>query len=440
MTDPCESPDPGRTSHRSGAWFVRLLVVTFVAQFVSSAIRPLITYESLAAGAGAVQIGFITASFSVLALVAAIPLGRAVDRRGEIGFLIVGGVLICATLLFLLTPSNIALLAILSAVLGLGHLILVVASQTLIAKGSQPERRETRFATLTTVNAVAQIVAPAITGLIVGDVVGNKELVTHVPNSHIVLTIAAGMAAVAILSAVSLKLYPGALARRTIPDSPPGQKNFSAVMRLPSVPTAMLASLTVLTAIDLMGAYLPLLGQQHGISARTVGLLLATEGIAAMVVRLWMRQLISRFTRRRVMVATMTLAALSLASLPLLGLTANPEPALFAAMIFAGLGLGFGQPAAMAWVATATPLDLRGTAVAIRLSGNRLGQIVVPISTGALAGGLGLAAAFWCPAVFLLVSAGLVLRTPREGQQTADVTTSRVTCPHEPAKSSKLSD
>ncbi|TQC43951.1 MFS transporter [Rhodococcus sp. WS4] len=407
---------PRWASRLERPWFARLMVVTFVAQFISSAIRPLITYESLAAGAGAVQVGVITAAFSVLALFAAIPLGKAVDRRGETGFLVLGGILVCSTLLSLLAPASLLLLGVCSAFLGLGHLVLVVASQTLIAKGSQPERRETRFATLTTVNAVAQIVAPAMTGFLVGEVASSHdELATHVPNSHIVLTIAAGMAVVATLSAVSLKLRPGALVERAVPDTRPGRGSFAAVMRLPAVPAAMLASLTVLTSIDLLVAYLPVYGQQHGLSARTVGLLLATEGVAAMVVRIWMLRLIARFTRRRLLVGTMTLAAISLAGVPVLGLLDRPEPALFAVMMLAGLGLGIGQPATMAWVAARTPVHLRGTAVSIRLSGNRLGQVVVPLSAGALAGGIGLAAAFWWPAVLLLISAGLIMRTPREG-------------------------
>ncbi|NGP07796.1 MFS transporter [Rhodococcus sp. 14C212] len=396
-------------------WFLRLMAVTFIAQFVSSAIRPLITYESLAAGAGAVQVGFITAAFSVLALFAAIPFGKAVDRRGETGFLVLGGLLVCSTLISLLAPANLLLLGVSSAVLGLGHLILVVASQTLIAKGSHPDRRETRFATLTTVNAVAQIVAPAMTGFLVGTVAtSHGALATHVPNSHIVVIITAGLAAVATFTAISLRLWPGTLGNRSSPQAPAGRGSFMAVMRVPAVPAAMLASLTVLTAIDLVGAYLPVFGQQHGLSARTVGLLLATEGIAAMVVRIGMLRMIARFTRRRLLVGSMALAAAGLAVLPVLGLLDRPEPALFCLMVLVGLGLGIGQPATMAWVAAQTPVNLRGTAVSIRLSGNRLGQIVVPISAGGLAGGLGLAAAFWFPAVLLLVSAVLVFRAPAE--------------------------
>jgi MFS family permease len=416
ITDDPEAVQGRRTRWVSGVtspWFVRLMVVTGIAQFISSSIRPLITYQTLATGAGPFEVGLVAAGFSGLALFAAIPLGKTIDRRGEVGFLILGGGLVTITLVALMVPAGLVALGVCSAGLGLGHLALVAAGQTLIAKGSSPERRETRFGLLTSVNAVSQIVGPIVTGLLIGDVARSGSGAARVPGSTVVLAIAAGLGIVATASALSLRFRPGALVRRAPAEAPPPRGAFRTVMRLPAVPTAMFASLTVLTCIDLLGTYLPVFGQQHGLSARTVGLLLATEGVASMVVRVWMLRLIARFSRRRLLIGTMTIAAVSVASVPLWGLLDRPLPGVFAAMVVAGLGLGVGQPASMAWVASETPPSLRGTSVSIRLTGNRLGLIAVPICAGALAGTFGLAAAFWWPAVLLLIGVAFVVRTPR---------------------------
>lgn len=395
-------------------WFGRLMVVTGVAQFISSSIRPLITYKCLAAGAGPFEVGVVASAFAVLALFAAIPLGKSIDKRGELGFLIAGGILICISLLALLAPSGLILLAIYSAVLGLGHLALVAAAQTLIAKGSRPERRETRFAALTSVNAVAQIVGPVLTGVLIGEIAPRSgESASGVPRSEVVLLIALGLGIMATASALSIRVRPGALGNRRVAEQPSSSRGgFVAIMRLPAVPTAMYASLAVLTCIDLLGAYLPVLGQQYGLSPTTVGLLLATEGISAMVVRLWMLGLVSRFERRRLLIVTMTIAALSVASIPLIAKYLTPVPGLYIALAIAGLGLGIGQPASMAWVASQTPTALRGTSVSIRLSGNRLGLILVPIAAGSMASTFGLATAFWLPAVLLIIGAVVVARAP----------------------------
>lgn len=95
------------------------------------------------------------------------------------------------------------------------------------------------------------------------------------------------------------------------------------------------------------------------------------------------------------------------------------DAVLFPAMVVAGLGLGLGQPLSLAWVAANAPRELRGTALGVRLSGNRLGQIVVPAVVGALAGVTGLAAVFWSLTAMLASSAVLNARASFEPREPA---------------------
>jgi MFS family permease len=81
-------------------------------------------------------------------------------------------------------------------------------------------------------------------------------------------------------------------------------------------------------------------------------------------------------------------------------------------MLVLGVGLGLGQPMTIAWVANRASRDQRGTALAVRLTGNRLAQLVVPSLMGALAGATTVAAIFWVLAGGLLAGAGMVSRTP----------------------------
>ena len=61
----------------------------------------------------------------------------------------------------------------------------------------------------------------------------------------------------------------------------------------------------------------------------------------------------------------------------------------------AGFFLGIGQPLTMSLIVQAVPDDARGTALAIRLFGNRVGQVATPAVAGLVAGAAGIAAAFW---------------------------------------------
>lgn len=392
------------------SWFVRLTVITIGTQFIVYSIRPLISYQALAFGASPTELGLITASFSVLSLAAGIPLGRGVDRWREVYFVAAGTSLIALVALLLIAPFGLVALGICSAALGLGHLSTVVGAQTLIAKGSDLTRRDRRFAAFTIFNSLGQLLGPAVTGLLIGNITATGSASAGsdgIPNAHRVLLTAALVGLVVVLVAISLVLRPATLALRPVGVTTPAKATLRAVMGIPSMPTAMLSSLTVLSSIDILAAYLPAYGEEHGISVRTVGLLLAVHGVATMVSRIGMLWLIATFTRRRLLAGSMLMSALGLVSIPLLG----PGWMLFVAMAVIGFGLGLGQPVTLAWVAAQAPREVRGTAMSIRLTGNRLGQTAIPPVVGTVAGAGGLAAAFISPALLLVVAGALVLRS-----------------------------
>jgi MFS family permease len=174
---------------------------------------------------------------------------------------------------------------------------------------------------------------------------------------------------------------------------------------------ALLASFSTLAAIDLLAAYLPAYGAARGISVRTVGLLLAAHGLASVLVRIAMMRLITRVGRRRLLTVSMLMAALMLALLPFV----TWLPGLYLIMVVSGMGLGLCQPITLGWVAGQVRREIRGTAMSVRLAGNRLGQTVVPLAVGALAGAAGLAAAFVGPAALLAVGGVLVFRARGAG-------------------------
>jgi MFS family permease len=392
------------------AWFPRLLVVTAAVQFIVFAIRPFLSYEALALDASLADLGLVTASFSSLSLLAALPMGRAVDRWGERPFIVMGTAVMALVPIAVAAADTVATLVAASAALGMGHLSASVGIQTLIAKGAIADRRESRFATYTLVNSAGQLVAPATFGLLVGDVVatdGGGE----VTNAGRVYVTAGVVGAVGLIMAASLLLRPGALAARPVTARAPSRSSFGEVLRTPSVPVALLASFSTLSAIDLLAAYLPAYGAARGISVRTVGLLLAAHGLASVLVRLAMMRLIVRVGRRRLLTISMLTPALMLGLLPFV----TWVPGLYLIMVVSGLGLGLCQPITLGWVAGQVRREIRGTAMSVRLAGNRLGQTVVPLAVGALAGAAGLAAAFVGPAALLAVGGVLVFRARSAG-------------------------
>jgi MFS family permease len=107
--------------------------------------------------------------------------------------------------------------------------------------------------------------------------------------------------------------------------------------------------------------------------------------------------------RGRLLVVSTAVPAITVAPIPLL----DSVPLLFAIVVAAGFGLGLGQPLSLIWIAETTPTDMRGTAVGVRLSGNRLGQLAIPAIVGGVVGSTGIGAVFVAMAIMLAGSSVL---------------------------------
>jgi predicted MFS family arabinose efflux permease len=184
----------------------------------------------------------------------------------------------------------------------------------------------------------------------------------------------------------------------------------------------MLASLAILSAVDILVAYLPVYGVANSIPIETVGLLLAIRGAASMASRSLMIPLRRLIGRRLLLIGSMVLPAVAFLIFPVLGSETLP---IAIAMAIIGFGLGVGQPLTMSWVATRAPSEIRGTAIGVRLSANRFGQFAIPIAIGVIVGATGVSAIFWSLAALLSVCAGLVTRAQFEDSPTAPVVSRR---------------
>jgi MFS family permease len=156
---------PGAGAERSlSGWFVKALGVIFVMQLVVNAVRPTVSYRALDLGADAVQLGLIAAGFALLSLVFAIPIGRMIDRRGEMPFIISEVGLVTVVAFSLVTVDAVWALFVTQAVLGLGQVLTTVGMQALIAN-SGSTHRDSRFGAFTVIVSLGQFAGPSIAGL-----------------------------------------------------------------------------------------------------------------------------------------------------------------------------------------------------------------------------------------------------------------------------------
>ena len=175
-------------------------------------------------------------------------------------------------------------------------------------------------------------------------------------------------------------------------ESAAGRATLGRILRVPGVGSHMLASLALLAMLDILIAFLPLVAEGAGVPPAVVGALLAIRGGASILSRAFLPWLSRRLGRRTLLLASLYGAAAALVAPPL----TIDQPLVAGAFLFVGgLFLGLGQPITMTLVATAVPTPWRGPALAVRLMGNRAGQVAMPLAAGVAASGLGPAAAIW---------------------------------------------
>jgi MFS family permease len=367
------------------------LLAMGVAQAAVYLIRPTTSYRLLAYGEGAREVGLVAAAFALLPIFLAIPLGRMSDRRGP-PLMLIGCAAQTAGCLLLALAKTTPTIAAASAVIGLGHLALALGAQDVIARESRSEHHDRHFGLLTAGISIGQLAGPLIAGFMLGNTAAPSASATTRS-----LVVAAAILALATVSAAVAERD------RRSAASPTASRRGSvrAIVGTRGVPAGIFASIAVLAAADVFTAYMPVIGAENDIEPRAIGLVLALRAAASIAARVGIGGIVRRVGRTRLISIGAAAAAAALA-----GITVTQDVRLLAVLsIVAGFGMGFGQPLSMTLVVQRVPEHARATALAVRLTGNRIGQVATPAAAGVIAGSAGAGSVFWLLSAILVASA-----------------------------------
>lgn len=398
-----------------------LAIAAVFSQTAINLARPLISYKVLALGGDAAAVGAVSASFALLPVAFALWMGRISDRASRLKILLVlGVVLLAASGAALALAGGLVTVAVAAAGLGMGHLAFTIAGQSAIAKLAPPEKIDAGFGWFTAAFAVGQLVGPLLGGVLLGagTDVDTAERLADV-NRALLLS---GAIAFLALPACFVRLAGrpargrGAGAAKTAETSGPaaGREPVLSILARPGVKANMLASLSLLATADILLAFLPLMGEEAGVAPVVIGALLAVRAAATIFSRLMLPVLLRRWTRDRLVFSSLVGSALTLTATPFL-LETGWAAALSLAL--AGFFLGLGQPLTMTLVSGAVRPESRGTALALRLLGNRVGQVLLPAAAGLAAAPLGPGGAVWASCLVMAVSAAVKAPAARQGRQ-----------------------
>lgn len=376
------------------SWFVALCATTALTQAVYAAVRVMISYRALELGGDGGTVGLLAALYSLVPLLAAIHIGRAVDGRRAAAILRTGSGLALAAVALIAASTDIVTLAAGSIVLGFSHILTMVASQGFIPRRSAPTEYDARFGGLTVWISVGQSVGIPIVGVLAGrgGSHGDVDTTAALTAMAVVATVATGLS---LLPALRLSASNDTTRERD------ERQSTKSMLTTTGMRPAVYSSLIILTSMDLMTAYLPVFGTTNGYSVIVVTAILTVRSIAAVMARVLITRLLRLAPRTWLLVSGSLCSALPVALVPLL-----PHPTLVAVfMAIAGFFWGLAQPLTMTWVAGLVNPANRASALSLRLTGNRLGQVVIPVAAGALAGTAGTDAIFYLTGGLLATAA-----------------------------------
>jgi len=414
-------------------WLWQLSAAAMLTVTAVYLIRTVASYKLISLGEGESAVGLSAAAFAILPLFATMPLGRLSDRLASFRRAIaVGAVAIGIGGACTAWASTAGMVIIASAVLGLGQAIFAICTQSAITRLAPDRQLDAAFGWYTAALSLGQMAGP----LLSGSILGNAPLSAMAGRTGAADIIAQALWAGVAISCLTVPVVwfsaldrrkhggPGAQtaargrrvrAARADTKRNPGAKGpgILMILKVRGVPSQLAAAMALLAILDILTAFLPLLGEEHGVSPFWIGILLAVRGGASFVSRIFLPALVRKWSREALLAASLLGSAAAVALLPLV------LDWFWLALVLMSLGgflLGLGQPMTMTMVSHTVPEAWRGTALALRLMGNRVAQVVFPAVAGAVAAPAGPSGALWFACV-VMAGAGTqrLLRNRRGG-------------------------
>jgi MFS family permease len=354
---------------------------------------PLVPLMLMDLGASPSLLGLVLSVSAIGSLVVGVPGGLLVKRFGTRLPIIAGGGLVAASTLFLGFYPTIPGLFIGLSLMEVGKIILILGAQAHV--GHLGENRDVNldFGWYSSAAAAGQMIGPSAAGLCI-------DHIGIVPTWFIMTGLmAATIAFFPFLISGGAGRNDGADPARATDEKK--RRTFRRLFNMAGL-IAILASFAVLFAMGTHTSFYPVLLREHfGYSATVIGALMSLRGFTSISVRLFMAPLIRvAGGPMPALIAAVFVVGIGIAAIPLCGtiwlLALNA--------LVLGAGIGLAIPLSMAAVTSGVDREDRGMAIGVRLSGNRLAQVLNPAFFGLVAQGFGLSIAFYTGGVLLTLT------------------------------------
>ncbi len=371
------------------------LVHALMFQVVTGLTRVTTSYRAIEMDVSYIWYGAINSGYALLPIFLAISLGRYIDRGNDSHSIWIGsGFQLVANLGFWLWPVTAWSLTLYSVIAGIGHLFTMAGHQALTLRCAGPVSREGVFGWYMVVLSVGQMIAPGLISWVAG--------AARIPPTGVLFALAMAMSLGTL--AIAFTMRPRQRLAGDAKDKP--MVPLADILGVPGLIAVIMASVMTVASMDLAVIYLPLLGAERHIDAGNIGMILMVRAIASIFSRVFYGPMLRIAGRAQLTFWSMSIATLGYA---LIGLPLSLGW-LYVAAVLIGFGLGLAVTVCLSNVVNLAPVDARGTAMTIRLTGNRMGQFLIPFAGSLIAGVSGVGGVFLVIAFCLFGTGAAVKR------------------------------
>ncbi|MCW5605147.1 MAG: MFS transporter [Burkholderiales bacterium] len=357
------------------------LALTFFNFTGNNAMRVLLTLYALHLGASATTVGLIGGLLFVFPVLLSWFVGGLADRKAARGILLFAACCAGVSLLLIYFFPSLAVFYAAAALNGLALSFFHVTLQNLIGNLSTQKTRARNFANFSMIGAATSFAGPLIAGLSIDHFgYGWASLVTA----------SLSLVVIGLLFAFGRHLPPargrikGDAAPRALLDR--------------GVVVMLVTGGLVQLGYDLFQFYVPIHGHKLGLSASSIGGVLATLAIAVFVVRTFLAKLVDKYPGEKLLTWVFLTGAAGFALVPFAG-----NAYVLGAIAFGfGLGMGIGIPLTVILMYANSAEGRSGQTLGLRLTVNNFVRMSGPMAFGALGAVVGVSGVFWLLAGLML--------------------------------------
>lgn len=329
-------------------------------------------------------VGLLMGLIGLGPMLQSILLGRWVDKVSEATPIAIGLVSLLFGLALPVLGPSISTIGIACIFIGSGFMLIHMTISNSVGHAVAPDMRTSAFGHLAVGSSIASTIGPLLSGFLI-------DLKSHAYT--LVILAFFGLAALVLLSLKSLRLSPP-IALVTTDSEIKIPKRILDLIRDSNLRPVLVVSGLSTFSWDLYGFLMPLHASKLGMNGTTIGLIMGSFGIAALLARLATPYISRWFTPWQIMASTLAVAASVYLLLPFVSVM----HLVVSLSLLLGFGLGFAQPVVMTLIYLNSPFGRTGEVIGIRTTLLNASQTILPWSAGIVGTGIGIASIFWVAA------------------------------------------